>query len=97
MKDTISKLHEELEGSKEKISGMEKELIEVDYNAKKNLEELGDRMQVERCVMEMVSWVSEQVQNDLHAQMVNDATKSVGSPKKEEQREEEKKEGDDEA
>lgn len=37
------------------------DINEVDYNSKKNIEELGDKMEVERCVMEMVSWVAEQV------------------------------------
>jgi hypothetical protein len=35
------------------------EINEVDYNAKKSIEEVKDKMDVERCVMEIVSWVSE--------------------------------------
>jgi hypothetical protein len=38
---------------------MEKEMNDIDYNAKKNVSEMKDKMEVERCVMEMVSWVSE--------------------------------------
>lgn len=34
---------------------------EIDYNAKKSIEEMSDKMEVERCVIEMVSWVSEQL------------------------------------
>lgn len=41
------------------MSKLELELNEVDYNSKRNVEELSDRVEVERCVMEMVSWVSE--------------------------------------
>jgi hypothetical protein len=38
---------------------MEKEMNDIDYNAKKSVEEMQDKMAVERCVIEMVSWVSE--------------------------------------
>ena len=55
----ITSLHGQLEASKEKQVKMEKELNDVDYNAKKSIEEMQDKMDVERCVMEMVSWVSE--------------------------------------
>ncbi len=55
----ITNLHEELETSKTKITAMEKEMNEIDFNAKKSVEEVQDKMAVERCVIEMVSWVSE--------------------------------------
>jgi hypothetical protein len=57
-------LNEELETSKEKMSKMEKEMNDIDYNAKKRVEETKEKMEVERCVMEMVSWVSEKLNND---------------------------------
>ena len=66
----ITSLHEELETSKEKQSKMEKEINDVDFNAKKSLEELQDKIQVERCVMEMVSWVSEQLNNQMSAERI---------------------------
>ena len=59
----ITNLHEELETSKTKITAMEKEMNDIDYNAKKSVEEMQDKMAVERCVIEMVSWVSEQLTN----------------------------------
>jgi hypothetical protein len=36
---------------------------DIDYNAKKSIAKMEDKMEVERCVMEMVSWVSEQLNN----------------------------------
>lgn len=57
----ITNLHEELETSKEKQAKLEKEVNDVDYNAKKEMENMRDKMDVERCVMEMVSWVSESI------------------------------------
>lgn len=59
----ITNLHEELETSKTKITAMEKEMNEIDFNAKKSVEDVQDKMAVERCVIEMVSWVSEQLTN----------------------------------
>ena len=35
------------------------QINEVDYGSKKGLEEVSDKMQIERCVMEMVAWVAE--------------------------------------
>jgi hypothetical protein len=37
------------------------DINEVDYNAKKTIEEMKDKMEVERCVNELVSWVSEKL------------------------------------
>ena len=59
IQDVITGLNEEVEGQKEKMGKMEKEMNDIDYNAKKSVEEMKDKMEVERCVMEMVSWVSE--------------------------------------
>ena len=73
IQDVITNLNEELEASKEKAVKMEKEMNEVDFNAKKRNEEVKDKMEVERCVIEMVSWVSEQLQN----QQYNDKLQQV--------------------
>ena len=52
-----------MQQSKEKLAAVEKEMNENDINAKKGLEQVQDKIEVERCVMEMVSWVSEQLTN----------------------------------
>ena len=41
------------------MSKMQMDINEVDYSSKKNIEELNDKMEIERCVNELVSWVSE--------------------------------------
>ena len=76
LQDMITTLNEELEASKEKLSKMEEEMNEDDYNTKKNMDELWDKIQVERCVNEMVGWVSEQ-------QMTNDNVKMYNTFRKE--------------
>jgi hypothetical protein len=40
----ITTLNEELEASKEKLTKMEQEVNEVDFNAKKNMDELWDKI-----------------------------------------------------
>jgi len=55
----LANLNEELEHAKEKNAKLEKEMNDVDYNAKKSVQDVKDKMEVERCVIEMVSWVSE--------------------------------------
>ncbi|CDW87201.1 UNKNOWN [Stylonychia lemnae] len=66
--ETINKLQEVIQGlnaevqeSKEKIAKNEKEINEVDFNAKKANEEVKDKIEVTKCVQEMVAWVSEQL------------------------------------
>lgn len=73
----ITSLHGELEQSKEKQSKLEKELNDVDYNSKKSVEEIQDKMDVERCVIEMVSWVSEQLNNQQHVEQMTLLHKSI--------------------
>ena len=63
IQDVITNLNEEVEQNKEKMQKFEKEMNDIDYNAKKSVEETKEKMEVERCVMEMVSWVSEQLNN----------------------------------
>ena len=58
------------------------ELNEVDYNAKKSVEELSEKMEVERCVIEMVSWVTDQIQNNETNDRLNKVKNSIKASKK---------------
>lgn len=83
LQDMITTLNEELEASKEKLGKLEGEVNEVDFNTKKNMDELWDKVQVERCVQEMVSWVSEQQTNNDTIKLFNNLNKQqVASGKK---------------
>ena len=77
IQDMITGLHKELEQSKVKMSEMEKEVNAVDMEAKKGVEKVSDRMEVERCVVEMVSWVSEQLTNQQVVDNLNKVAKKV--------------------
>ena len=59
MQDIIKTLNAEVQENKEKLAKNEKEINEVDFNAKKQNEEVKEKMEVNRCIEEMVSWVSE--------------------------------------
>lgn len=61
--ELVKQLNVDIQDSKAKIQAVEKEINEVDINAKKSVEKVQDKIEVERCVMEMVSWVSEQLTN----------------------------------
>ena len=63
VQDVVKTLHDELEIAKGKVTQLEKDINEVDITAKKGVEQVKDQMEVERCVVEMVSWVSEQLSN----------------------------------
>ena len=73
----ITGLHEEVEASKQKLAKMEKEMNDIDFNAKKSVEEMQDKMAVERCVIEMVSWVSEQLTNQQVVDNLNKVASKV--------------------
>lgn len=62
IQDTITNLNNDLEESKVKAQKLEKDINENDFNAKKKIQETDDKMEVERCVMEMVGWVAEAMQ-----------------------------------
>ena len=59
VQEHLAKMREELDQQREKIQSVEVNLNEVDYNAKKGLEEEADRREIDRCVREMVSEVVE--------------------------------------
>ena len=73
----ITSMHGEQENTKEQMQKIEKEVNEVDFNAKKKLEEVNDKIEVDRCVFEMVSWVSEQLTNVQVVQNLNKVAKKV--------------------
>ena len=39
---------------------------DVDYNSKKKIKETDDKMEIERCLMELVGWVAEQSSNNVY-------------------------------
>ena len=59
LQDMITELNKDLEASKEKMSKMEVAINDNEFNQKKGFEQLDDKVQIERCVNEMVSWVAE--------------------------------------
>jgi hypothetical protein len=73
----VTQLHVELEGSKVKMSKLEKEINDVDFNQKKNVEEMNEKLEVERCVIEMVAWVSEDLTNKQVVENLNKVAKKV--------------------
>lgn len=56
---------------------LETQLAEIDKNAKQKINEMHDRVEVERCVQEMVSWVSEQITNQQVVENLNKVARKV--------------------
>ena len=63
IQESLTQLNTDLKTSKERVQKLESQIAEIDQNAKKKINEMHDRVEVERCVQEMVSWVSEQITN----------------------------------
>jgi hypothetical protein len=61
------------------MSKLESVVNDNDFNAKKNLEELDEKVQVERCVNEMVAWVAESVQLTDNAKKMNKMNKNIAT------------------
>lgn len=71
LQDIIKGLNAEVQENKEKLAKNEKEINDVDFNAKKLNEEAKEKMEVNRCIQEMVAWVSEQLTAEAMTQNLN--------------------------
>ncbi len=77
IQESLTQLNTDLKTSKERVQKLEGQLAEIDKNAKKKINEMHDRVEVERCVQEMVSWVSEQITNQQVVENLNKVARKV--------------------
>jgi len=77
LQDTLTQLNSELKTSKDKLQKVEQSVADIDKNAKQKINEMHDRVEVERCVQEMVSWVSEQLTNQQVVENLNKVARKV--------------------
>ena len=77
IQDSLTQLNTDLKTSKDRVQKLETQLAEIDQNAKKKINEMHDRVEVERCVQEMVSWVSEQLTNQQVVENLNKVARKV--------------------
>jgi uncharacterized alpha-E superfamily protein len=56
---------------------LEAQLADMDKNARQKISEMHDKVEVERCVQEMVAWVSEQVTNQQVVENLNKVARKV--------------------
>ena len=56
---------------------LEAQLADMDKNARQKIGEMHDKVEVERCVQEMVAWISEQVTNQQVVENLNKVARKV--------------------
>jgi predicted nucleic acid-binding Zn-ribbon protein len=59
LQDSLTQVSNDLKANKQAMAKVEADLKTLETTAKKQVKEISDRGEVERCVQEMVSWVSE--------------------------------------
>lgn len=77
VQEMITTLHEAQEKEKARLNALEIELNEVDTKGKKSVEKLNDKVEVERCVTEMVGWIAESLTNQQMVDNLNSVAKKI--------------------
>lgn len=74
IQDILNNLRDEIDGQKEKVNMIESSVNDVEYNNKKDIDKIKDKIEIERLVNELVSWVAEESEisniEDLHKQNI---------------------------
>ena len=72
IQDILNNLRDEIDGQKEKVITIETNINDLEYNNKKEVDEVKERIEIERLVNELVSWISEENEIQKHESIVND-------------------------
>ena len=77
LQDSLTQVSNDLKANKQAMAKVESELKALEKSAKEQVKEISDRVEVERCVQEMVSWVSEQITNQQVVENLNKVARKV--------------------
>ena len=64
IQDILNNLRDEIDGQKEKVNDMELNIHKSEINSKKSIDKVRERIEIERLVNDLVSWVAEEKQID---------------------------------
>lgn len=62
IQDILNNLRDEIDGQKEKVNDIELNIHKTEVNSKKSIDKVRERIEIERLVNDLVSWVAEEKQ-----------------------------------